>query len=76
MGANEMPMAARAVLLGLTAAVLVYILYRWVWRRATVRLAGRSMALLLESASRFHDSLLTAVELRDRRWETISTRTC
>ena len=70
MGASEMPVAACA-LLALIAMVLAYILYRWVWRRTLVRLSGPSMALLLERRfPDFHDSLLTAVELRDRRPET------
>ena len=66
-GASEMPRTARAVLLAVIAAVLAYILYRWVLRRAFAKLAGRSMAVLLERRfPGFHDSLLTAVELGQR----------
>jgi hypothetical protein len=65
-GASEMPRAARAVLLAAIAAVLAWILYRWILRRAFVRLADHSMALLLERQfDRFHDSLLTSVELSE-----------
>lgn len=63
-GASEMPRWARAVLLLLIAAVLVWILYRWILRRALVRLPDRSMAVLLERRFRgFDDGLVTAVEL-------------
>lgn len=66
-GASEMPRVARAVLLTAIAAVLGWILYRWILRRAFVRLADHSMALLLERQfDRFHDSLLTSVELGER----------
>src|SRR5262249_41215389 len=64
LGASEMPQIARAMFLGLTGAVLAYVLYRWIFRRTFVRLADRSMALVLER--RFDvlgDSLVTAVEL-------------
>ena len=37
-GSDEMPRAARAVLITAVSAVLVWILYRWVLRRAFVRL--------------------------------------
>jgi hypothetical protein len=64
MGASEMPAAARGVLLAATGIVLAYILYRWIGRRAFVRLGDRSMALLLERRYRqFDDSLVTAVEM-------------
>jgi hypothetical protein len=67
LGASEMPLAARVTLLVVVAAVLAYLLYRWVWRRGFVPLASRSMAVLLERRfPDFHDSLLTAVELRSR----------
>ncbi len=65
-GASEMPRAARAVLLGVIAAVLAWIFYRWILRRAFARLADHSMALLLERQfDRFHDSLLTSVEMSE-----------
>ncbi len=66
-GASEMPRSARAVLLAVIAAVLAWIGYRWILRRAFARLADHSMALLLERQfDRFHDSLLTAVEMSER----------
>src|SRR5438105_72907 len=66
LGASEMPAAARAVLLAITGLGLAAILYRWIGRRAFVRLSDRSMALLLERQfDQFHDSLVTAVELAD-----------
>jgi hypothetical protein len=66
-GAGEMPRAARAVLLFMTAAALAWVLYRWVLRRAFVPLSDRSMALLLERRHpRFQDSLITTVELVGR----------
>src|SRR5262245_58278171 len=64
LGASEMPPAPRAVLLTMTGLVLAAILSRWLLRRAFVPLGDRSMALLLERRfDRFHDSLVTAVEL-------------
>ena len=66
-GANEMPRAARAVVLAIVAAGLAYILYHWVFRRAFVPLANRSMAVLLERRfGVFRDSLVTSVELTER----------
>jgi hypothetical protein len=66
MGASEMPVVARAVLLAATGLVLAYILYRWIGRRAFVPLGDRSMALLLERRYRhFDDSLVTAVEMAE-----------
>jgi hypothetical protein len=66
-GASEMPREARAVVLGIIAVVLAYILYHWVLRRSFVRLADRSMAVLIERQFQdFHDSLVTAVELAER----------
>jgi len=65
-GASEMPRVARAVVLGIIASVLAFILYRWVFRRIAVRLADRSMAVLLERRfGDFHDSLVTSVELTE-----------
>ncbi len=66
-GASEMPWVARLVLLGIIALVLAFIFYRWVFRRIIVRLADRSMAVLLERRfANFHDSLVTSVELTER----------
>jgi hypothetical protein len=66
-GASEMPRAARIVLLAIIAAVLAYVLYRWILRRAFVRLPDHSMAVLLERRfDQFHDSLVTAVELEEQ----------
>ncbi|MFW6169251.1 MAG: hypothetical protein ACODAD_02095, partial [Planctomycetota bacterium] len=66
MGATEMPPQARAVLLAVIAMVLAYLMYRWILRRAFVRLPDHSMAVLLERRfGQFHDSLVTAVELSE-----------
>src|SRR5262245_13501620 len=48
MGASEMPVAPRAVLLAANGIALAYILYRWIGRRITVPLGDRSLALILE----------------------------
>jgi hypothetical protein len=62
-----MPRAARGVLLIFIAAVLAWILYRWVLRRTFVPLADRSMAVLLERRFEgFQDSLITSVEMAGR----------
>src|SRR5215211_280983 len=42
MGASEMPVAARAVLLAATGLALGHILYAWIGRRVFVQLADRS----------------------------------
>lgn len=66
-GANEMPRAARAVVLAIIAAGFATILYRWVLRRVFVPLANRSMAVLLERRFvGFRDSLVTSVELTEQ----------
>jgi len=66
-GADEMPRLARLILLGAIAAVMAWILYRWIARRAFVRLSSSSMAVLLERQfPEFRDSLVTAVELSGR----------
>ena len=66
-GASEMPRAARAVVLAVVAAGLAYILFHWVFRRAFVPLANRSMAVLLERRfGMFRDSLVTSVELSEQ----------
>jgi hypothetical protein len=65
-GASEMPAAARGVLLVAVAAVLVYILYRWIGRRLVVPLHDHSMALLLERKyADLQESLVTAVEMSE-----------
>lgn len=64
MGASEMPRGARLFLLVVIAAVLAFILYRWVVRRLFVRLRESSLAILLERRfPSLRDSLVTAVEL-------------
>lgn len=66
-GASEMPRAARAVVLAIVTGGLALILYRWVFRRAFVPLANRSMAVLLERQfGAFRDSLVTSVELTEQ----------
>jgi len=62
-GMSELPWQARAVLLILISGTLAWILYRWIFRRAFVRLQDRSMALLLERRfAELDDSLITSVE--------------
>lgn len=64
MGSNEMPRAARGVLLAFISIALGYILYRFVWRRIHTRLHASSLAVLIERVfPQFHDGLVTAVEL-------------
>ncbi|MGE0608533.1 MAG: hypothetical protein AB7O62_15665 [Pirellulales bacterium] len=64
--ALELPRGARMAVLGLATAAGLYLIYRFILRRAFVHLGNRSMALLLERRfSRLGDSLLTAVELSD-----------
>jgi hypothetical protein len=66
-GASEMPVAARAVVLAIICGGLLAVLYRWVFRRAFVPLANRSMAVLLERQfGVFRDSLVTSVELTEQ----------
>lgn len=66
-GASEMPYAARVVFLVVVGAGLAAILYRYIIRRAFVRLGGKSMAVLLERKHvQFHDSLVTVIETADR----------
>jgi hypothetical protein len=66
-GASELPRPIRAGLLLITAAGTLGLLYWYVLRRVVVRLADRSMAVLLERRYReFGDSLLTAVEMAER----------
>ncbi len=66
-GASEMPLAARALLLLVMAGGVGYILFRWIGQRAFVPLADRSMAMLLERRFvDFNDTLMTSIELRQR----------
>ncbi len=66
-GASELPRPVRAALLAITAVGAVGLIYWYVLRRIVVRLADRSMAVLLERRYReFGDSLLTAVEMSER----------
>ena len=63
-GANEMPVAARAVLLASVAAGGLIIAYRSILRRVTARLSDSSLALLIERQyPEFQDGLITTVEL-------------
>lgn len=67
LGASEMPVAARAVLLGVVGLGAAYILFRWVLRRTFARMADHSMAVLLERRhQQFRDSLVTAVEMHEQ----------
>jgi hypothetical protein len=62
-GSNEMPRTARLVMLVVFSLVLVYLIHRYVIRRAFVRLADRSLALLLERRfPDYNDTLVTAVD--------------
>lgn len=66
-GATEMPIAPRAVMLAVIAVVAAYILIRFIFLRLFVRLNDRSLAVLLERRfGQFHDSLVTAVEMAQR----------
>lgn len=71
-GASEMPLAARAILLLVMAGGFGYILFRWIGQRAFVPLHDRSMAMLLERRfAEFDDTLMTSVELSQRRPEQV-----
>ncbi len=62
-GANELPRAARLLMLIAFSLILSYLVYRYVIRRAFVRLADGSLALLLERRfPAFDDTLVTAVD--------------
>lgn len=66
-GSSEMPRIARICILILVAAVLGFILYRWILRRAFVPLSRSSLALLVERQfPEFQDSLVTTVEMADK----------
>ncbi len=63
-GASEMPVAARAVLLALVALGLAVVLYRWILRRLAVPIRDGSLALLIERRHpAFREALVTSVEL-------------
>ena len=60
----EPPAALRVAVLLVVALLLAWVGYRFILRRIFVRLADRSLALVLERRfSQFRDSLVTAVEL-------------
>ena len=62
-GANELSAGIRFVLLMAIAIVLGLILYRWVFRRVSVRFSDQSIALLLEKHfEQFGDTLITTVD--------------
>ncbi len=63
----EPPRPLRVVLLAGVGAGLLYLIYRLLYARLSVRLHDRNMAVLLERRfGQFHDSLLTSVELSER----------
>ena len=62
----EPPALARQIMIGAVGVVLLYLVYRFIFRRAFVRLADTNLAVLLERRFRnFGDSLVTTVELAD-----------
>jgi hypothetical protein len=62
----EPPPSVRAIVLGVAALGLGWLLFRLVLRRAFARLTDRNMAMLLERRfPQFDESLLTAVELAE-----------
>ena len=66
-GSSEMPRIARISILVIVAAVLGFILYRWILRRAFVPLSRGSLALLVERQfPEFQDSLVTTIELSEK----------
>ncbi len=67
-GASEMPLAARAIVAAVVAAVTLYILWYYIARRAFVPLRDESMAILLERQyAGFQDALVTSVELAGKQ---------
>jgi hypothetical protein len=69
--ASEMPRAARGVILAAVIVGGLYVIYKYLLRRAFVPLANRSLAVLLERRfGDFQDSLVTAVELADGHHDT------
>ncbi len=68
MGSSEMPRGARGVLLAIIGVALLYILYRFVWRRVQAQMQPSSLAVLIERVfPQFHDGLVTAVEFGGMR---------
>ena len=66
-GLPEASIPVRATLLAIIILSSLFIVYRWILRRAFVPMADHSMAVLLERRfGEFHDSLLTAVEMAER----------
>ncbi len=66
LGASELPRSARLLLLLVIAGGLGWVLWHYILRRTFVKLADRSLALLLERRySDFRDSLVTSVELAE-----------
>lgn len=67
-GATELPMPARALILAGVLLVFAVIIQRMVIRRLAVRLSDRSLAILLERRfGQFRDGLVTTVELAGRK---------
>ena len=65
-GVGELPLFPRLVYLAVIVAVTIWIGYRWIARRAFVRLPHKSMAVLIERRfGEFHDSLVTTVEMEE-----------
>ena len=65
--AVEFPWFLRAVVLVGISSGLLFVVYRWILRRAFARLADHSMAVVLERQfNQFQDSLLTSVELSEQ----------
>ncbi len=66
-GVGELPTLPRLLYLAVVVAGTVWIGYRWIARRAFVRLPHKSMAVLIERRfGAFHDSLVTTVEMGER----------
>lgn len=66
LGAKEMPIAARAVLLAVTGIGFLYLTYRYIARRMFARMRDESLALLIERRFLdFDESLLTTVQAAD-----------
>lgn len=67
-GANEMPRTARMVALAIAGIGAMFVLYYFILRRVFRRLRDASLALLIERQFPvFCDSLVTTVEINDRR---------
>jgi len=66
-GLPEASVPVRAAMLTLILGSSLFILFRWILRRAFVPMADHSMAVLLERRfDEFHDSLMTSVEMAER----------